>query len=612
MTTLFPPETGGRVKGHEINLAVQMNPFAQKQRLTLINSILLFLLLAGTIAAVGYRAYRNFEKNTRAEAEDWLSAIGDAKAGGLKDWRFDILSDAGLIHQNKVFYDTVSLYFTDTGNTTARDNVLAWLEGYGNNDEFDQVHLLDADGNARLSLPEGSPLSEKIREQIPEAARIRQVKFVDFYQNESDDKVSLAILVPILDGTDNNAPIGFVSLQIDPNIRLYPYVARKTANNTAVQSFLIRREEGVVVFLTPFRFESEATLNLSVPLNDQNNVAVKAALGQQGILEGSDYYGVPITAMAQSIPGSPWILITYIDTIGVNAPIREYFWGTIIVAGTIILYSGLGLVLVWRQRQLKYFQAEAEAAEALRKTEEELRTLTQQLDSKVRERTEQLRALSQQMVDMQEKQIQNLARELHDSVGQNLTAINLNLSLIGQLLTESSPESLRARIADTSGIVEETVGRMRNIMADFLPPMLETYGLTPTLSWYGEQFTKRTNIPLAVRDTRTDPTRLPLETEIGLFRITQEALSNTAKYARASQADITLQDDGDSTLMIIADNGIGFDPDTVLAETSHWGFAIMRERARAIDAEFDAQSSPGNGTTILLRLFKFNAKPPRR
>ena len=207
------------------------------------------------------------------------------------------------------------------------------------------------------------------------------------------------------------------------------------------------------------------------------------------------------------------------------------------------------------------------------------------------------------MVDLQEEQIRYLARELHDSVGQNLTAININLSLLGQLLPENYPEDIKSRLVDTSQIVEETIVRMRNVMAGFLPPMLESYGLSPTLSWYGEQFTKRTNIPVKVNDYTLDVARrLPPQSEVGLFRIVQEALNNVAKYACATQVEIEIKEDGDELVMTIADDGVGFDPQVVFAKPAHWGFAIMRERARALDASFDIKSAPGKGTKILLRI----------
>jgi PAS domain S-box-containing protein len=225
------------------------------------------------------------------------------------------------------------------------------------------------------------------------------------------------------------------------------------------------------------------------------------------------------------------------------------------------------------------------------------------LFDEVQENRQQLRGLSQQLVDLQEEQIRNLSRELHDSVGQNLTAINLNLTLLQQILPKNCPDDISLRLADTSQMMEEAIARMRNIMADFLPPMLESYGLSTTLLWYGEQFTKRMNIPVLVNDHSLRVLRLPPQVEIGFFRIVQEALNNVAKYAHATQVNIDLMDDDDHVLMIIADDGVGFDSRAVLAEPSaHWGLAIMHERARALDASFNIESALGKGTKILLRI----------
>jgi signal transduction histidine kinase len=315
-------------------------------------------------------------------------------------------------------------------------------------------------------------------------------------------------------------------------------------------------------------------------------------------------------ANIQPVPNSPWLLVTHIATSDVYTPVNENFGRTVIVTGTIIFYLGLGAVLIWRQRRLRYFQSEAEAAEVLRKTEEELLLLTGELDNKVRERTaelqdvnQQLHALSQQMVDMQEQQIKNLARELHDRIGQNLTAININLSLVNQLLPKNSSEKIRARLTDTTHLVEETVARMRNVVAEFLPPMLESYGLSPALSWYGEQFAARTNIRVQVNDHRSEAARLSPEVEIGLFRIVQEAMNNIAKHSQASRVNIEMKDD-DGLLMTISDDGVGFDLQVVLSRPAHWGFAIMQERARALRALLEIKSAPGEGAQIILRIPK--------
>lgn len=225
------------------------------------------------------------------------------------------------------------------------------------------------------------------------------------------------------------------------------------------------------------------------------------------------------------------------------------------------------------------------------------------LFQEIKQNREELRGLSQQIVKSQEDQFQRLGRELHDHIGQDLTAIHINLSLIENMLPENAPEGLRPRLADANRLVEESVAHMRNIMSDFLPPMLDRYGLTAALLWYTQKFTKRTNIPVTVNDYNLHDLRLPQQVELGLFRIAQEALNNVAKHTQASQTEIELKDEGGYILMTITDNGAGFDPRAVPTDQdAHWGLAIMRERAWAIEASFDINSAPGQGAKIILRV----------
>lgn len=218
---------------------------------------------------------------------------------------------------------------------------------------------------------------------------------------------------------------------------------------------------------------------------------------------------------------------------------------------------------------------------------------------------DQLRGLSQQLVQMQENQFKRLAEELHDRVGQDMTAININLNIMRTLLPDSISEDVISRLADTEELVQESVKRMRSTMAEFLPPMLDQYGLTSALFWYSEQYHSRTEIKVIVNDRHMQDTRLPSGIEIALFRIAQEALNNVAKHAKATQIDIELFDEAKNIMMVVTDNGIGFDTRYQSSNTpKHWGLTLMQERARAINGEFLLRSVPGQGTQIVVRVRK--------
>ena len=225
------------------------------------------------------------------------------------------------------------------------------------------------------------------------------------------------------------------------------------------------------------------------------------------------------------------------------------------------------------------------------------------LFAQLSESQDELRGLSQQLVQLQENQFSHLAEELHDRVGQDMTAININLNILRTLLPRSTSEDVILRLADMENLVNESVKRMRTLMAEFRPPMLDQYGLAAALYWYSEQFHTRMEIKIIINDRYMKNTRLPAETEMALFRIVQEALNNVAKHANATQVDIELFEESGNVMMAVTDNGVGFNTKKQDSKSpDHWGLALMQERARAINGEFLLRSVPGQGTQIVVRV----------
>jgi two-component system sensor histidine kinase UhpB len=186
-----------------------------------------------------------------------------------------------------------------------------------------------------------------------------------------------------------------------------------------------------------------------------------------------------------------------------------------------------------------------------------------------------------------------------------MTAINVNLNILRTLLPKNVPEGVITRLADTEKLVVETIKHVRSTMSELRPPMLNKYGLAATLFWYCGEYHRRTEIQVNINDQYMKDARLPIEIEIALFRIAQEALNNVAKHANATQIDIELFEEVNYTMMAITDNGNGFDPKIHGSRTSqHWGIPLMRERARTINAEFLLRSVPGQGTQIVVRVGK--------
>jgi PAS domain S-box-containing protein len=210
--------------------------------------------------------------------------------------------------------------------------------------------------------------------------------------------------------------------------------------------------------------------------------------------------------------------------------------------------------------------------------------------------------LAIQLAEVEEIERKRLAQELHDQVGQNLTALSLNLNLIQAGIPAEFSHKLRPRFEDTTRLLEETVDRIRGVMSDLRPSVLDDYGLPASLRWLGEQFTNRTGITVCVHADAVKE-RFSGAIETSLFRIAQEALVNIAKHANASSVSIILEEiDPIHLRLTISDNGLGFIQEQLPTETSHsgWGINIMSERAEALGGGLQIISSPGAGTTLTI------------
>jgi signal transduction histidine kinase len=222
----------------------------------------------------------------------------------------------------------------------------------------------------------------------------------------------------------------------------------------------------------------------------------------------------------------------------------------------------------------------------------------------LRTSTEQLQAMSRQLVDVQESERRQIARELHDRVGQNLTALSISLDIMKSQIGEGGSSALNTRLEDAATLLESTAGSIENVMSELRPPMLDDYGLLPALQWYGNEFWRRTGIRVNVEgDERME--RVPQTTEIALFRIAQEALNNVAKHAHASHVDIALARNGSRVVMTVSDDGMGFDAAPAMASRRRrpgLGMVTMRERTQAVGGEFEIGPAPDRGARVLVRV----------
>lgn len=247
-------------------------------------------------------------------------------------------------------------------------------------------------------------------------------------------------------------------------------------------------------------------------------------------------------------------------------------------------------------------QRTVELRRAVEQLEQEIME-RRQAEMEVRQKSEQLRALTIRLAEIEEIERRRLARELHDRVGQELGTLNINLNIMRTQLPKDETGLLQSRLDDSLELLRQVARHVYDVMGDLRSPVLDDYGLVAALNGYGSQFSTRTGIKVTVRGGE-ETTRWPPSIEDALFRIAQEALTNIARHAQASRATVSIESAGDRLRLVIADDGVGFDPDqvNVAAAGQGWGLISMTERAEAIGGSCRIESYPQRGTQVIVEV----------
>jgi PAS domain S-box-containing protein len=220
------------------------------------------------------------------------------------------------------------------------------------------------------------------------------------------------------------------------------------------------------------------------------------------------------------------------------------------------------------------------------------------LFEQVRTGRERLQALSQRLVEVHEVERRQIARELHDEIGQQLTGLKLMLEMDGAG-AGTHTETLR--------LVNDLMNRVRALSLDLRPSMLDDLGLLPTLVWFFDRYTSQTGVRVTFDHSGLEG-RFPAALETAAYRIVQEALTNVARYAQVTRVTVRLWVCQDILTIQIQDQGAGFDAAAALKNASSNGLTGMRERAMLLGGTFTVESTLGQGTQVTAE-FPLNTGP---
>jgi PAS domain S-box-containing protein len=214
-----------------------------------------------------------------------------------------------------------------------------------------------------------------------------------------------------------------------------------------------------------------------------------------------------------------------------------------------------------------------------------------------------LHVLMNRLVEAEEMMRKTAAQQLHDQVGQNLTALTINLNYAMSYLSDDSKVKIENRLKDSLAILNETIEQIRNIMVELRPSVLDDYGLNSALNWSINKFAERTKTAIVYKGKELSK-RLPLNIEYALFRIVQEALHNVAKHSEAKNLFVTLEEIDNIVKLKVEDDGVGFDISKIkqYKNPSGLGLVSMAERISFIGGKLEISSEPGKGTSIIINI----------
>lgn len=213
---------------------------------------------------------------------------------------------------------------------------------------------------------------------------------------------------------------------------------------------------------------------------------------------------------------------------------------------------------------------------------------------------ERLRALSARLQSVREEERTMIARELHDDLGGALTGLKMDLSWLARRLAADDDETIRERLRAMSAYIDATIQKVRDISTELRPSVLDDLGLAAAIDWQAREFQRRTEIECRIVSVE-EVVRLSQEKATAVFRIFQEILTNIARHACASLVEISLKEQTGNLILTVSDNGRGIQDVEVSAATSI-GLLGMRERALVFGGHVEISGSPGQGTTVIVRI----------
>lgn len=356
---------------------------AYQAEIRLWKPVLAFILFTLAIGSVGYWVFQHHKENIKEDKQRELAGIAELKIAQITNWLSERKGDARAIKDDSLFLQEAERWLRRgspvDGTRTALAGRLSSLQQSYAGKGYTSVSLFDDKAMLRMStLPDMPQVGEGDKKRLLESMRSGQVFYSDIHQITSNTagKSEIHLVIPVMVGKEKKPhAIGAVLFNIDPGYFLFPLIERWPTPSASAESMLVRREGGEVVFLNKLRFRNNNALPMRLPLNQSKLLAVMALSGQEGLLEGVDYRGVPVIGVVSKIPDSEWAIVSKIDKAEIYAPIN--YLANWVVGLTLLLFNtGCGIFIYWgrkQRKQVQFFQEQYECEAEVRRLGEAFR-----------------------------------------------------------------------------------------------------------------------------------------------------------------------------------------------------------------------------------------------
>jgi|GEM_PF-777649 len=323
--------------------------------------IIIFLILSISIWTGGFFYYTHEKQLITKQLQEELTAIADLKVKQITDWRNERLGDATVIFNNHLIIDKIQEWLRNPSLSIYKREIIEWLTTIQKFYGYQNILLIDAKGNVRLSVHDEKDLfGPDARMLFAEAMKNRKIIFSDLYRSKVSNAIRIGLFVPLIPHGKESIPVGLIVLRIDPYQFLYPLIQSWPTPSKTAETVLVRREGNDVLYLNELRHKKDTALSFKIPVTEQHLPAVVATQGYQGIFESKDYRGTPVLSVLRAIPDTPWFLVAKEDAKEIYAPIQEYFWIIALIATLFIAGSGISLGFIWRHQRAEFYRRQYE------------------------------------------------------------------------------------------------------------------------------------------------------------------------------------------------------------------------------------------------------------